>query len=281
MLLFQHRNNEAVEEDNRAQREVINRTKKQVALFSSEEAQEFSLDRTQLNEIKTKITNFNNAVNVAIDNYQSGNDEGSVAKLEEKYDMLALYLDSLPLNSIIGPEKEEILNMLDTFLPRLKQLAIHYSGNDASFYEKRVTQIILEQFNDNTYQPIGTLETATTEPNVEQDIKDVLTEISNDLATLDLMKETLTRLRQGKQFYSKERLSIRLSIEKIKKALQTRLVNGDFTTQGAIEQIKKISDKYYEYSDQLVDIKKEYDDKYSSRQPDAGEAPEAAAGEEQ
>jgi hypothetical protein len=75
------------------------------------------------------------------------------------------------------------------------------------------------------------------------------------------MKETLTRLRMGRNFFPKERIGARLNINKLKKTLEEILESGDYQTEGRILQLKKFADKYYKYSDEVSELKKEFDAK--------------------
>jgi hypothetical protein len=248
MLLFRHINNEALDEDRKAEREVIARTQKQIQMLSSETSVESSLSRTQLNELKGKILQFANALNYAINEVQKSEEIGkSISVFQEKYDNMALYMASIPFSSVIGPEQKGITDYLDSFLPQIVNLSRLLDANtNTTVMEKEIGREILAQFNDHTYLPIGGI-------NVEEDqegydnvtiIMDIINSISEDIAAL-----SITGLPVNPD--TKRALSLKNSLVKIRKSLSDRLENEDYTSAGAIKAVNKLSDKYTDLYDTI------------------------------
>lgn len=249
MLLFKHINNEALDEDRRAQREVIARTQKQVAMFSSEVAEEASLSRDQLNQLKAKILQFANALNYATNEVQKSEEIGkSMTVLQEKYDNMALYMASIPFSSIIGPEQKSITDYLDSFIPQLQVLVKVLSANiNVTVTEKEIGNRIFAQFNDQTYSPIGGVyasESGADGSDSASIILDIINSIGEDMAGL-----SVTGLPVNAD--TKRASSLRNNIKKIADKLKERLDNEDYTSAGAVKAVNKLSDKYTELFDTI------------------------------
>lgn len=271
MLLFRHIHNEALDEDRKAQREVIARTQKQVALFSSEEAVETSLTRNQLNELKGKILQFANALNYATNEVQKSEEIGkSMTILQEKYDNMALYIASIPLSSVIGPEQKNITDYLDSFIPQIQSLVGLLGANiNVTVMEKEVGSEILSQFNDQTYLPIGGINISETLGeegdagiNNSQIITDIIASITGDLENLNTI---LTDARLGPRGTPKLKASaLKNSLTKILDKLQERLDEGDYVSEQAIKAVNKLSDQYTAKIDALQTIMGQYQSVISS-----------------
>lgn len=164
MLLFKHINNEAIDEDHRIQREVIERMKKQIAMFNAqpEEATEASLSRAQISGVNAKILSFANALNAVINEFdkRSNREESkAIIQLQEKYNNLANYLNEIPLSNVAGSEKEQVLGNLDGYLPQLQYLnRLVQSYDESTLAEKQIISEMFNQFNDQTYAPIGAVD---------------------------------------------------------------------------------------------------------------------------
>jgi hypothetical protein len=249
MLLFRHINNEALDEDRRAQREVIARTQKQVQMFSSEEATETSLSRDQLNQLKAKILQFANALNYAVNEVQKSEEIGkSMTSLQEKYDNMSMYMAGIPFSSVIGPEQKSITDYLDGFIPQLQVLVRVLSANiNVTVMEKEIGNQIFTQFNDQTYLPIGGV-------NVEEEglessdsatiITDIINSIREDMAALGV-----TGLPVNAD--TKRANTLRLSIKKIADKLNERFENQDYSSAGAVKAVNRLSDKYNDLYDTI------------------------------
>jgi hypothetical protein len=248
MLLFRHINNEALDEDRKAQREVIARTQKQVALFSSEEAVEASLSRTQLNELKGKILQFASALNYAINEVQKSEEIGkSMTVLQEKYDNMALYMASIPFSSVVGPEQKGITDYLDSFIPQLQVLVKVLGANiNVTVMEKEIGNEIFSQFNDQTYIPIGGINVAEYGSLDSNDSITIMTDIINSIAE-DIAGLNVSGLPVSPD--TKRANTLRLSLKKISDKLKDRLDNEDYSSPGAVKAINKLSDKYTELYD--------------------------------
>jgi hypothetical protein len=249
MLLFRHINNEALDEDRKAQREVIARTQKQVQMFSSEEATETSLSRDQLNQLKAKILQFANALNYATNEVQKSEEIGkSMTTLQEKYDNMALYMAGIPFSSVIGPEQKSTTDYLDGFIPQLQVLVRVLSANiNVTVMEKEIGNQIFAQFNDQTYLPIGGVNVDEGGPESNDSatiITDIINSIGEDRAALDAAGLPVNA-------DTKRAVALRNNIKKIADKLKERLDNEDYTSAGAVKAVNRLSDKYTELYDTI------------------------------
>ena len=249
MLLFRHINNEALDEDRKAQREVIARTQKQVQMFSSEEATETSLSRDQLNQLKAKILQFANALNYATNEVQKSEEIGkSMSTLQEKYDNMCIYMAGIPFSSVIGPEQKSITDYLDGFIPQLQVLVRVLAANiNVTVMEKEIGNQIFTQFNDQTYLPIGGVNVE--EGDLESSdsatiITDILDSISEDIAALNVTGLPINA-------DTKRASALRNNIKRISDKLKERLDNEDYTSAGAVKAVNRLSDKYTDLFDTI------------------------------
>lgn len=250
MLLFRHLNNEALDEDLRAQREVIARTQKQVAMFSSEEAVEASLSRDQLNQLKTKILNFANALNYAVNEVQKSEEIGkSMTVLQEKYDNMSLYMSSIPFSSVVGPEQKNIIDYLDSFIPQLQVLVRVLGANiNVTVTEKEIGNKIFAQFNDQTYLPVGGVYASEFGSEESSDSVTIMNDIINSInADIDALNVSGLPVNAD----TKRAVSLKNNIKKIADKLKERLDNEDYTSAGAVKAVNKLSDKYTELFDTI------------------------------
>jgi hypothetical protein len=164
MLLFRHINNEALDEDLKARREVIDRLKKQVALLEPQPqgATESSITRSQIQGVNVKILAFANALNAVINEFdkRSNREESkAIIQLQEKYNNLANYLIDITFENVTGSEKQQVLGDLDGYIPQLQYLTrLVQSYDESTVVEKQIVSEIFNQFNDQTYQPIGAVD---------------------------------------------------------------------------------------------------------------------------
>jgi protein-arginine kinase activator protein McsA len=247
MLLFRHINNEALDEDRKAQREVIARTQKQVQLFSSEEATETSLNRDQLNQLKAKILQFANALNYATNEVQKSEEIGkSMTTLQEKYDNMSLYMAGIPFSSVIGPEQKGITDYLDGFIPQLQVLVRVLGANiNVTVMEKEIGNQIFTQFNDQTYLPIGGVNVDEEGPESNDSatiILDIINSIGEDMAALNVSGLPVNP-------ETKRAISLRNNLKKIADKLKERLDNEDYTSAGAVKAVNRLSDRYNDLFD--------------------------------
>jgi hypothetical protein len=258
MLLFRHINNEALDEDRKAQREVIARTQKQVQLFSSETAVETSISRTQLNELKGKILQFANALNYATNEVQKSEEIGkSVTVLQERYDNMALYMASIPFTSVVGPEQKGITDYLDSFLPQLVNLSRLLDANtNATVMEKEIGREILAQFNDQTYNPIGSVNVEEESPSgdIVSSLQEVLANINGDMNQL----RDIANDQDLKGPPKRNASAVYTALSKIYDRLNERLEAGDYETAGAQKAIEKLMSQYRDKLERIQEIYDKY-----------------------
>lgn len=169
MELFRQINNEALDEDKRIQRQVIERLKKQVELFNQPFKKPVELSDITLNNIQRYIINFDDTLNKSLnDVYKKGDDKEDTGDLILNYNLLANYLDKINFNLANVNDKRDIFELLDELMPKIsKVLSViklkHYT--DADLVEK-----LYNNFKNHTYNVILEKERNITEKEAEKKV---------------------------------------------------------------------------------------------------------------
>jgi hypothetical protein len=153
MELFKQINNEALDEDMRIQKQVIERLKKQVALFNQPYKAPIELSDTVLNNIQRYIINFDDNLNKTLNDVNKrGEQKEDTGDLVLNYNLLANYLDKVNFNLANVNDKRDIIELLDEIAPKLgKVLSIikNKGYTDIDLVEK-----VFNNFKNRTYNVI-------------------------------------------------------------------------------------------------------------------------------
>ena len=142
--------NEAISEDKKQQRRVIERLKKQVALWSGdtdEQRQMKIVDKDELNTINNLIIKLNQVIDNnlrAIYKKQNLDLLRFNTDISNAYNSLALYLQKIGYNSLDESEKIKIYSQTNLLLPKLNNLAeIFRASGDVDLFivNKIITEI--------------------------------------------------------------------------------------------------------------------------------------------
>jgi len=153
MQLFQVLNNEALDEDKKIQREVIERLKKQVALFNQPYKQPVELNDTTLNNIQRFIINFDDTLNKTLnDVYKKGELKEDTGDLVLNYNLLANYLDKIDFNLANVNDKRDVMDILDELTPKIAKVLSIIKLKD--YTDVDLVEKVLNNFKNHTYYVI-------------------------------------------------------------------------------------------------------------------------------
>jgi hypothetical protein len=153
MELFKQINNEALEEDTRIQKQVIERLKKQVALFNQPYKAPVELSDTVLNNIQRYIINFDDNLNKTLnDVYKKGELKEDTGDLVLNYNLLANYLDKVNFSLANINDKRDIFELLDELTPKLGQVLNVIKLKD--YTDVDLVEKVLNNFKNRTYNVI-------------------------------------------------------------------------------------------------------------------------------
>jgi len=268
MLLFKHINNEAIDEDHRIQREVMERIRKQIALLNPqpEQATESSLTRAQISGVNAKILSFANALNAVINEFdkRSNREESkAIIQLQEKYNNLVNYLNEIPLSNVAGSEKEQVLGNLDGYLPQLQYLnRLIQSYDESTVAEKQILGEMFNQFNDQTYAPIGAVDipefdSKADEAGQQQTPKQILEETLGEFSRQREELRTLDKKKVPREVAKKMASLNNKIIRRIEK-LTAIAEMANYNTPASIKYINSSFDEATPFSAELADIQATY-----------------------
>lgn len=157
MSLFKKLHNEALDEDLKAQRKVIENLKRQVDLFSGVTLVKPSLGVNEKYTLNKYINNFIEALN----NFAGAQREGetrviefSASTLMSRYNALAIYLANLDFKMLNERDKIQIVGQLDDLLPLIKNVQ-RITSNLESVFDRKIVDDIAMNFENQLYRPIG------------------------------------------------------------------------------------------------------------------------------
>jgi len=160
--LYKRINNEAVDEDKRANRRAIEFYKKQAKLFSPDVKQAKVLSKKDLDNLKKLVSKFSTLLNkytVSYAKYNAEDEIKDITNIQGQYDIICLFLAGIGLSSLDKPDYNRVINELDKLIPKLgevRRLIYAIQGElDETIYEKQVIDHIYNNFRSNTYYPFG------------------------------------------------------------------------------------------------------------------------------
>jgi hypothetical protein len=209
MSLFKKLHNEALDEDLKAQRQVIENLKKQVNIFSNITLVKPSIGVNEKYTLNRYINSFIEALN----NFAGAQREGetraiefSASTLMSRYNSLALYLSNLGLKSLNENDKIQIVGQLDDLLPLIKNVQ-RITSNLESVFDRKIVDDIAMNFENQLYRPIGInlgqKALSVKNQKIKADIAVALDSAKealasgNDLLSYDLAPDDATSLRQS------------------------------------------------------------------------------------
>lgn len=152
MELFRQINNEALDEDNKIRRQVVERLKKQVALFNQPYKAPAELSDVTLNNFQRFVINFDDTLNKTLNDAFGKEEKEDTGDLILNYNLLANYLDKINFNLLGASDKQNIMSILDELIPKIgKILSIiqEKKYSDADLVEK-----VFNNFKNHTYNVI-------------------------------------------------------------------------------------------------------------------------------
>jgi hypothetical protein len=152
MELFRQINNEALDEDMKIRREVIERLKKQVGLFNQTYKAPAELSDTILNNIQRYVINFDDTLNKTLNDAYGKEEKEDTGDLVLNYNLLANYLEKINYKLLGASDKIDIMEIMDELLPKIGKIVSIIKTkdyNDADLVEK-----IYNNFKNHTYNII-------------------------------------------------------------------------------------------------------------------------------
>jgi len=196
MELFKQINNEALDEDMKVQRQVIERLKKQVALFTTPYKPPVELSDTVLNNIQRYIINFDDNLNKTLnDVYRKGELKEDTGDLVLNYNLLANYLDKVNFNLANVNDKRNVFDILDEITPKLGKVLNVIKVRD--YTDIDLVEKILNNFKNRTYNVLLEKERVGIErerENKEKPFDAIIKEGETDLSQLTPTERAVKRL---------------------------------------------------------------------------------------
>ncbi len=165
--LYKRINNEALDEDQKANRKAVEFAKKQVELFSPDKKQAKVLSKSDMLNLTRLVSRFTTVLNkysVFFTKFQINNQDNDeldkvINKLQGDYDLICIFIDSLNLPNLDKPDYDRVVSKLDKLIPQLTELRGTLMADlgdefDESF-DGQVIDHILNNFKERTYKPYG------------------------------------------------------------------------------------------------------------------------------
>jgi hypothetical protein len=154
MDLFKAVNNEALDEDKKAQREVIERERRQVAMFDSPVLATKQLSTGTEKTLSNMIFDFQNAVEKAVaEHYKREFDVSSSGDVPYKYNLIASELKSIKFNELSIADKNKILTALEQVKPKVIQL--QGLAEQSKYSDLDIIRQIVNNFQNKKFLPVG------------------------------------------------------------------------------------------------------------------------------
>lgn len=151
--LHKIKNNEAVDEDNKINRQVINRLKKQVELFYKKDFQPIELSESILNNLEKFIINFDDNLNKTLnDIYKKGETKEDTGDLVLNYNLLSNYLDKINFNLMKTDDKNKIYVLLDELTNKIGKILSLIKLKE--YTDSDLVEKIFNNFKNRTYNII-------------------------------------------------------------------------------------------------------------------------------
>jgi hypothetical protein len=210
MELFKQINNEALDEDRKAQLQVIERLKKQVALFNQPYKVPVELSDSVLNNIQRYIINFDDNLNKTLnDVYRKGELKEDTGDLVLNYNLLANYLDKVNFNLANINDKRNVFDILDEITPKLGKVLNVIKVRD--YTDVDLVEKILNNFKNRTYNVLLERERIGIDREREAEDDDDEKHKELDLAQLSPSERAVRRLEniilKTEQIAEKEKLA--------------------------------------------------------------------------
>jgi hypothetical protein len=153
MELFRQINNEALDEDRKAQKQVIETIKKQVSLFNQQYKEPVELNDTVLNNIEKYIINFDDTLNKTLNDVKRrGEQKEDTGDLVLNYNLLANYLDKVNFNIANANDKRDVITLLDELTPKIGVVLSSIKVKD--YTDKDLVEKVYNNFKNRTYNII-------------------------------------------------------------------------------------------------------------------------------
>lgn len=232
MDLFRVINNEAVDEDKKAQREVIERQKKQIAMFDSPFKKTKQLSKQQEITLFKIIYDFQNTLEKTVaEHYKRNYDVSSSGEVPYKYNLVASQLEVLDFKELSPANKLKILTELDKIKPKVIQLQ-GIADQSKNYVDKDIVDQIANNFQNKLFLPVG-ISKIKKLPSAEN-LKTYLKNIQNLIIKINDKTKKFINKRGRKPDNIQKLLDFKNKLEKI------------YNSYNKADTTKKIEDALYE-----------------------------------
>lgn len=245
MELFRQINNEALDEDNKIRRQVVERLKKQVALFNQPYKAPAELSDVTLNNIQRYIINFDDTLNKTLNDISGRGDKEDTGDLILNYNLLANYLNKINFNLLGASDKKDIFELLDELSPKLGKILSIIKAK--GFKDVDLVEKVFNNFKNHTYSVILEKERYIIEREAEQREAEIKPLISLDepvgvVDTLTIVKSRLQKLLEKSRNIVLRQPIGTVVINRIGERARTYLLEYESDTPPSIRNVSKFLD---------------------------------------
>jgi hypothetical protein len=164
MELYKFINNEALDEDLKAKREVLERLKRQVRGVNEEVVEKKELNKVDINMLNRYILSLNASIDDVFFSLAETkkSDILNLGEIPYKYNLLVNFIKSIGYNSFIEGDKRIIDDKVKKLVPKLKSL--ENLANERNFVDKFMLPKIIENIINKSYDELLDV------PEVQKDI---------------------------------------------------------------------------------------------------------------
>lgn len=249
MTLFLRQRNEALDEDKKVLRQQLGIYKQQLQRWNPAKEDEspgiMTFTSADYFKLKILISNFSEAVNQIIQNWNKGDFVG-VGSLQKTYESIARFVKDIVGGPYLTADKERVLSLVNKVVPTLQSVNGLAAEDAFSASEKILVKTILNNITEKTFEPIGFLPIPSEEERTtEKRLRRGQTKIKTDRDYVELVRNL-----KDLEEVSKDDKKLSREV----KTLIKRLAEGTKAGQITKQKFDNIIEKYTELQAQAPEV---------------------------
>jgi hypothetical protein len=166
--LLRSRTNDAIDEDLKQYRRVVDLTRRQLDLWNTTDQLTNEITSNEEDELNKNILSFSSTLDDYVNKFESGDTTiQNITLLTYKYNLLSNVLQKIKLNTLPTDTKNTIYRKLDDLMPKLEELM--RVGELYGLKDRDIIARLFNEFNNHSYKQIPVSNISLTEEKFKTD----------------------------------------------------------------------------------------------------------------
>ena len=196
--LLKSRTNDALDEDLKQYRRVVDFTRKQLDLWNTTETLTNELNSNEEDELNKNILSFSSTLDDYVNKFEKGDTTiSNITLLIYKYNLLSNVLKKIKLNTLPTETVNGIYTKLDDLMPKLEELM--RVGDLYGLQDRDSIAMLFNEFNNHSYKQIPVSKVILTVEKFTDEVKSYNIYAKQILDKVELMRENIFYLSKSDQ----------------------------------------------------------------------------------